>query len=91
MFAAANLNKRSVTLELSEDAGRDLLLRMVERADVVLENYSARVVEQSQPRAHAPGRAGQRKGAHSRHDEYTEQPQLDQAISPPAPRWIPDG
>ena len=46
IFAATNLNKREVTLELSTAAGRDLLLRLVKDADVVLENFSARVIEQ---------------------------------------------
>ena len=46
IFAAVNLDKREVTLELSHEEGRALLLRLVERADVVLENFSARVVEQ---------------------------------------------
>jgi crotonobetainyl-CoA:carnitine CoA-transferase CaiB-like acyl-CoA transferase len=46
IFAATNLNKREVTLELSTDKGRELLLRLVRRSDVVLENFSSRVVEQ---------------------------------------------
>lgn len=46
IFAATNLDKREVTLELSTDAGRALFLRLVEDADIVLENFSARVVEQ---------------------------------------------
>jgi crotonobetainyl-CoA:carnitine CoA-transferase CaiB-like acyl-CoA transferase len=46
IFAAVNLSKRDLTLELSTDAGRAILLQLVERADVVLENFSARVVEQ---------------------------------------------
>ncbi|MEX0666472.1 MAG: CoA transferase [Acidimicrobiia bacterium] len=46
IFAAVNLNKREVTLELSTDEGRALFLKLVERADVVLENFSARVIEQ---------------------------------------------
>jgi len=46
IFAGTNLNKRELTLDLSRDEGRDLLLCLVERADVVLENFSARVVEQ---------------------------------------------
>jgi crotonobetainyl-CoA:carnitine CoA-transferase CaiB-like acyl-CoA transferase len=46
IFAATNLNKREVTLELSTAAGRDLLLRLVKDADIVLENFSARVIEQ---------------------------------------------
>ncbi|MBM3671813.1 MAG: CoA transferase [Actinobacteria bacterium] len=46
IFAAVNLNKREVTLELSHEDGRALFLKLVEQADVVLENFSARVVEQ---------------------------------------------
>ncbi len=46
LFAATNLNKRGVTLELTTDAGQVLLHRLLEDADVVLENFSARVVEQ---------------------------------------------
>ncbi len=46
VFAGTNLNKRNVTLELTTEAGRALLRRLVDGADVVLENFSARVVEQ---------------------------------------------
>jgi len=46
IFAATNLDKREVTLELSTEAGRALFLRLLEGADLVLENFSARVVEQ---------------------------------------------
>jgi len=46
IFAGTNLNKRELTLDLSRDEGRDILLRLVEGADVLLENFSARVVEQ---------------------------------------------
>lgn len=46
IFAATNLGKRELTLELSTEEGRELLLRLVAGADVVLENFSARVVEQ---------------------------------------------
>lgn len=48
VFAGTNLNKRNVTLELTTDEGRALLRRLIEQADVVLENFSARVVEQFQ-------------------------------------------
>src|SRR5437773_1092841 len=37
LFNAINRNKRSVTLNLKADAGRDLLLRLVEGADVLVE------------------------------------------------------
>jgi crotonobetainyl-CoA:carnitine CoA-transferase CaiB-like acyl-CoA transferase len=46
IFAAVNLNKREVVLELSHEDGRALFLELVKDADVVLENFSARVVEQ---------------------------------------------
>ena len=46
VFAGTNLNKRDVTLDLTSAAGRQLLGRLLEDADVVLENFSARVVEQ---------------------------------------------
>jgi CoA:oxalate CoA-transferase len=39
-FAMLNQNKHAVTLNLKETRGRELLLRMVRRADVLLENFS---------------------------------------------------
>ncbi len=45
VFAGTNLNKRDVTLDLTRAEGRDLLGRLIAGADVVLENFSARVVE----------------------------------------------
>jgi CoA:oxalate CoA-transferase len=38
-FAMLNANKRAVTLNLKTDRGRELLVRMARRADVVLENF----------------------------------------------------
>jgi crotonobetainyl-CoA:carnitine CoA-transferase CaiB-like acyl-CoA transferase len=40
-----NRNKRSMTLNLREDAGREVLYRLAERADVVLESYRPGVAE----------------------------------------------
>src|SRR5450759_2105821 len=37
LFNAINRNKRSITLNLKSPAGRDLLLRLVENADVLVE------------------------------------------------------
>ena len=39
-FAMLNQNKHAVTLNLKEPRGRELLFRMVGRADVLLENFS---------------------------------------------------
>jgi crotonobetainyl-CoA:carnitine CoA-transferase CaiB-like acyl-CoA transferase len=46
IFQSANLNKRSVTLDLSDTTGRDLALRLAARSDVVVENFTPRVMEQ---------------------------------------------
>jgi len=45
VFHGANPGKRSVTLNLDTEQGRDLLLRLIEDADVMTENASARVLE----------------------------------------------
>jgi len=44
-FVAVNAGKQSVALDLKADAGKEVLLRLVERADVVLENFRPRVME----------------------------------------------
>ena len=46
MWQATNLNKRDITLDLNSDDGCDLARRLVRDADVVVENFSPRVVEQ---------------------------------------------
>lgn len=42
-FEAANRNQRSITLDLKQEKGRDLLYRLVEQADVFYTNYTAAV------------------------------------------------
>lgn len=44
-FAMLNSNKRGVTLNLKDERGRDLLKRMVAKADVLLENFAPGVME----------------------------------------------
>src|SRR5437667_9431435 len=45
LFNAINRNKRSVTLNLQADAGRELLLRLVEGADVLVEGNRPGVMQ----------------------------------------------
>jgi crotonobetainyl-CoA:carnitine CoA-transferase CaiB-like acyl-CoA transferase len=46
LWQATNLNKRDITLDLTSAVGRELALRLAAEADVVVENFSPRVVEQ---------------------------------------------
>jgi crotonobetainyl-CoA:carnitine CoA-transferase CaiB-like acyl-CoA transferase len=46
MWQATNLNKRDLTLDLSSQRGREIGRRLAAQADVVVENFSPRVVEQ---------------------------------------------
>jgi crotonobetainyl-CoA:carnitine CoA-transferase CaiB-like acyl-CoA transferase len=43
-FHGTNPAKRSVTVDFSKPEGRELVLRLVERADVVVENFTPRVL-----------------------------------------------
>ena len=44
-FVQANAGKRCVSIDLTTDDGRDLFLTMVEKADIVLENYRPGVMD----------------------------------------------
>ena len=44
-FVMLNSNKRAVTLNLKASAGRDLLVEMAKRSDVLLENFSPGVMD----------------------------------------------
>jgi crotonobetainyl-CoA:carnitine CoA-transferase CaiB-like acyl-CoA transferase len=46
VFHGVNADKRGVTLDLTRDEGIELLYRLLEGADVLIENYSPRVMEQ---------------------------------------------
>lgn len=45
VFHAMNTNKRSVTLDLGSEEGRGLFGTLVDQADVVIENFSPRVMD----------------------------------------------
>lgn len=44
-YLGANFDKRNVSLDITQPQGRELLVRMIERADVLIENYAPRVLE----------------------------------------------
>jgi formyl-CoA transferase len=44
-FMLLNANKRSVTCNLKDERGRDLLRKMIERGDVFIENFGPGVIE----------------------------------------------
>lgn len=43
-FNELNRSKRGISLDLSKPAGRDIFLRLAELADIVIENFSSRVL-----------------------------------------------
>ena len=47
-FCMLNRNKRSVVLDIRTDAGRELLLRLVDEADLLLENFRPGVLDRLQ-------------------------------------------
>src|SRR5690606_16140967 len=45
VYLCANTNKRSLTLDLSSEVGRRLLERLIARSDVMIENFTPRVLD----------------------------------------------
>ncbi|MGH7179873.1 MAG: CaiB/BaiF CoA transferase family protein [Tepidisphaeraceae bacterium] len=43
-FRSVNRNKRSITIDLKQDRGREILLRLADRADVLIQNFRPGVV-----------------------------------------------
>ena len=46
IFSVLNTNKRSLTLDLGRERGKDLLRQLIATADVIVENFTPRVLEQ---------------------------------------------
>jgi crotonobetainyl-CoA:carnitine CoA-transferase CaiB-like acyl-CoA transferase len=46
IFSALNTNKKSLTLDFQTERGRDLLRRLIPTCDVVVENFTPRVIDQ---------------------------------------------
>ncbi|MGZ4563436.1 MAG: CaiB/BaiF CoA transferase family protein [Mycobacterium sp.] len=46
IFAALNTNKKDLTLELQSQRGRDVVRRLIATCDVVVENFTPRVLDQ---------------------------------------------
>jgi crotonobetainyl-CoA:carnitine CoA-transferase CaiB-like acyl-CoA transferase len=46
IFSGLNTNKKSVTLDFQSERGRELLRRLVATCDVIVENYTPRVLDQ---------------------------------------------
>jgi crotonobetainyl-CoA:carnitine CoA-transferase CaiB-like acyl-CoA transferase len=46
IFSALNTNKKSVTLDLQTERGRELLSRLIPSCDVIVENFTPRVLDQ---------------------------------------------
>jgi crotonobetainyl-CoA:carnitine CoA-transferase CaiB-like acyl-CoA transferase len=45
LFGSINRNKRGIVLDLTQPADRDVLLRLVDRADILVENFRAGVMD----------------------------------------------
>jgi crotonobetainyl-CoA:carnitine CoA-transferase CaiB-like acyl-CoA transferase len=46
IFSALNTNKKGLTLDLQTSAGRDVLRRLIATSDVIVENFTPRVLDQ---------------------------------------------
>jgi crotonobetainyl-CoA:carnitine CoA-transferase CaiB-like acyl-CoA transferase len=46
IFSGLNTNKKGLTLDLQSTAGRDVLMRLIATSDVIVENFTPRVLDQ---------------------------------------------
>ena len=62
-FLAVNRGKRGITLNLKDPRGRDILWRLLEGADVLIENYRPGTLDRARLFWRRAGRAGERMSA----------------------------
>ncbi len=84
-FLSLNRNKRSVVIDLKTDGGRDVVWRLLARADVVLENFRPGAVERlgidyARVRAVNPGVVYCSVSGFGREGEDASRPALDPVI-----------
>lgn len=85
IFAQCNRNKRSVALDLKQEAGRDAWFELVKQADVVVENYRAGVADRigigfEASRAVNPGLIWVAISGFGPDGPYSDQPAYDMVI-----------
>jgi CoA:oxalate CoA-transferase len=81
-FLSVNRGKKSVTLDLKNPAARDVVFRMAQRADVLLENFRPGVMERlglgyEAVRAHNPGIVYASLSGFGQDGPYAQKPAFD--------------
>ncbi len=84
-FAIGNRGKKSMTLDLKTEAGREVFFRLVEKADVVVENFVAGVVNRlgvgyEQVSARNPGIVYCHVSGFGQNGPYRDRPAFDQVL-----------
>ncbi len=84
-FAVGNRGKKSMTLDLKTEEGREIFFRLVEKADVVVENFVAGVVDRlgvgyARLRAVNPGIVYCHVSGFGQDGPYRDRPAFDQVL-----------
>lgn len=84
-FAIGNRNKKSLTLDLKTEEGKEIFFRLAERADVIVENFVAGVVDRlgvgyEQVKAVNPGIVYCHVSGFGQDGPYRNRPAFDQVL-----------